>query len=303
MKIAAITITYNDGYKLDEWYNLYLEYKNDIYKHIIIDNGSSAVYLSQVKKKFTNSIVVERSINGGTTAAYNDGILLALSDSEVDSIMLIGNDMKIDGKSVNSLHKFLFVDIHLGIVSPVVFKKDSDKIESVGCFVSWNLYLKEPFVDEQISNIDLDKIEVETVAGGMNLAKRKFYENIGLQDDNLFMYSDEADLGMRVKNSQYKVAVTMNSFAWHQHINPQGRSIRLPYSAFLIGRNKIYLGYKHFGVIRAWIIFLFHLYTFTKGFILKIGNKHQILYQLFFLIGSICGVLRLKRNFNFITKG
>ena len=31
MKIAAITITYNDDYKFDEWYQHYCEYKDELF--------------------------------------------------------------------------------------------------------------------------------------------------------------------------------------------------------------------------------------------------------------------------------
>lgn len=302
MKIAAITITYNDDYKLKEWYDHYLEYGSQVYMNIIVDNGSDEIYLKQVKRLFSDSIIVERTKNGGTTAAYNDGIRIALADPNVDSILLIGNDMRIDNNGIKVLHDFLYSDFLYGMVAPVILEKNSFKIESLGCFVAWNLYLKEYFIGNSIADIEEDTFIVETVAGGMNLAKREFYEDLGLQDEDLFMYSDEADLGLRIMKSKYKAAVTKKSLAWHEHINPNKRNIRLPYSAFLIGRNKIYLGYKHFGFMRAFIIFCFHLYSFTKGLLLKIGSKQQRQYQLYFLFGSFCGILRIKRNFNFIVK-
>lgn len=49
MKIAAITIAYNDGYKFKEWCQWYEEYKDEIAIHIIVDNHSVPKYLQQVK--------------------------------------------------------------------------------------------------------------------------------------------------------------------------------------------------------------------------------------------------------------
>ncbi len=44
MKIAAITVTYNDDYKFDEWFQHYSEYKNELSQHIIVDNGSNKAF-------------------------------------------------------------------------------------------------------------------------------------------------------------------------------------------------------------------------------------------------------------------
>lgn len=130
MKIAAITITLNDDFKFNEWYEHYIDYKDELYKHIIVDNGSSKEYLKQVKAKFTDSIFIERKTNGGCTIAYNDALKLALEDPQVDAIMLIGNDIKLPKGNLTKLYEYLFSDDKLGMVAPVLFFKDSQKIES-----------------------------------------------------------------------------------------------------------------------------------------------------------------------------
>ena len=103
MNIAAITITYNDGYKFKEWVEHYQEYKSELYLHIIVDNGSEDEYMAQLKSTFTDSIIIERGKNGGCTHAYNDGIRYALNDKHVDAIMLIGNDIKLSVHGVKGL--------------------------------------------------------------------------------------------------------------------------------------------------------------------------------------------------------
>ena len=48
MRVAAITITLNDDYKFEEWCKYYEEYKDEIYLHIIVDNGSKPTYISNL---------------------------------------------------------------------------------------------------------------------------------------------------------------------------------------------------------------------------------------------------------------
>ena len=61
MKVAMITVTYNDSYKFKEWCQWYEEYKSEIDLHIVVDNGSEKDYLNMVKDYFTNSIIIERN--------------------------------------------------------------------------------------------------------------------------------------------------------------------------------------------------------------------------------------------------
>jgi len=300
MKIAAITITYNDSYKLKEWVNYYNEYKDDIYLHLIIDNCSEPNYINEVEKSFPNSTIIKRNVNGGTTSAYNDGIKYALADGNVEVIMLIANDIRLELGGGQKLFDFLNSNTSYGMVAPVLLVKDSLIIEVLGSSISPFLYMIPQNYGKNVNNVLFYKQETDSVMGGMNIAKREFYEKVGIQDENLFMYSDEVDMGLRAKKAGYLLAVTNEVKCWHQHINPDGRNIRKPYSAFLIGRNKVYLAYKHFGNAKALFVFFFQLFTFLKSIFNSLNSYSKFQFQLYFLLGSICGILGIKKNFEFI---
>ncbi len=177
MKIAGITITQNDGYKFKEWCEHYEEYKDSLYLHIIVDNNSDPEYLAQVKYYFKDSIIIERTTNGGCTGAYNDGIKEALKDKEVDSIMLIGNDIKICTKDVLTLFRFLHTNERYGMVSPVLLSPNSDVIECYGSQLNLLGIDKRPFVGLRLNDPSLPPFrEAEYVTGGMSLSSREFYE-------------------------------------------------------------------------------------------------------------------------------
>jgi GT2 family glycosyltransferase len=291
MKVAAIVVTFNDDYKIKEWEENYQLYKDEIFLHIIVDNGSNINYLKTVEKTFKNSHIIKRSFNGGSTSAYNDGIKFALSVPEVQAIMLIGNDIRLERGGISILSDIISSDSQLGMIAPIILKKDSEIIESFGCEISKYLYLSEKEFNLPIDKLNCDFKIVESVAGGMNIAKREFYEKVGLQDEVLFMYSDEVDMGIRAKKSNFKMAVTKKVKAWHQHINPKNQTYRHPYSAYLIGRNKIYLGYKHFGKLKAIRIFFHHLFLVLKSLKSIIRNHEIRRRQLYFIRGSFNGLL------------
>ena len=251
MNVAAITITYNDDYKFTEWLGHYQEYKDELYLHIVVDNHSCEEYASKLRTFFPCSKIIRRSSNGGCTYAYNDGIKVALADKNVDAILLIGNDIRLPAGELTKLYHFLYRDEGLGMVAPVVLKKDSEVIESVGCFISRYLFLKEPYVD--------------------NL---------------LFMYSDEVDMGLRAKKLGVNLAVTTEAKAWHQHLNAGGGKHRMFYTSYLMGRNKVYLAKKHFGFWRSAEQLAFHSFLFFKGVVGNVFHKEKLMHQLYFIRGS-----------------
>jgi GT2 family glycosyltransferase len=290
MNIAALVITYNDDYKLKEWVEHHQVYKNELYKHIIVDNGSNPVYLKMVENAFPDSIIIKRTSNGGCTGAYNDGIRHAVSDKKVDAIMLIVNDIKLEEGAIQALSEFLFSKEEFGMVAPILLAKDSQLIDDFGCEVAKTLYMNPYDVGKNISDVEVISRTVASVTGGMNMAKREFYKKVGLQDEKLFMYSDEVDMAIRAKKEGFKMAVTREVKSWHQHINPNNGNNRSVYTFYLIGRNKMYLARKHFGILRVFYVFGFLLWRVAFTLAFGIFDSHRWRQQSYFFWGILNGL-------------
>lgn len=301
VKIAAITITQNDEFKFKEWVEHYKEYKDEVYLHIIIDNNSKQNYYDMIKKNFVKSVVIRRSTNGGCTMAYNDGIRLALKDNNVDSVMLIGNDIRLPKGNLTILHNYLFSDKMLGMTSPIVLKKDTNEIECYGCGLTRFSEMKPLCKGNRFQDVTQIEKYVSLLPGGMNLAKRELYETVGLQDENLFMYWDEVDIYIRSKKAGFLMGVTSRSVSWHQHINPNGLNVRPQYVGILIARNYIYLARKHYGKYKA-LYFAFYMFLLgTINIIRKINDRNVVHYFNGYYKGINRG-LRMNMNNDFIPQ-
>lgn len=303
MKIAAITITYNDDYKFNEWFQHYSEYKDELYLHIIVDNNSNKEWLKKVQETFTESHIIQRTSNGGCTGAYNDGIKYALSVSEVDAIMLIGNDVRLKMGASTILYDRLFKEFKMGMIAPIILKKDSMIAEDFGCNISKALIMEPHGCGLNLQSVNESINYCEAVAGGMNLSKREFYETVGLQDDNLFMYSDEVDMGLRAKKCGFTMAAISEAISWHQHINKVTNSNRRDsYTAYLYSRNKVYLSKKHFGFKKVAYVFLYYLLKSIKNVILSMvirrkNNLDNYNYHFYMLLGCLMGLVgNMKPN-------
>lgn len=244
--IALLTLTRNDDYKLQEWYNHYLEYKNENFLHIIIDNGSTEQYVKRIKELFVDSVIIELGYNGGCTGAYNAGIKYALKNTNVDTISLIGNDIKISADALSTLYEMLHSQNEYGMIAPVLLNRTG----TIDCYGEHldrkNMNLVVLNKNAKVEDVP-EVLLTETLPGGCNLAKREFYEKVGLQDEKFFMYADEVDMGIRGERAGFKFVTTTKAKAWHMHINPPGQVNRNPMAAYLMGRNHIYLARKLFG--------------------------------------------------------
>jgi len=297
MKIAAITVFCNEDIRLKYWVDYANQYINSIHLHIIINNGEEE-YSRILEANFPSSIILHSS-SKSLTKAYNLGIKFALKDILVDSVLLIANDIKISSESILKLHHFLNSNPKLGMVAPVILQKDSNDVETYGANINeltykFNHLYKGTILSDLKSNIQI----TDGVPGGMNLAKREYYENIGLQDEKLIMYADEIDMGIRAKKFKYIMAATSDSIAWHQHIDRSANQIRPPLSGFLISRNSIYLAYKHTTIIYVLTTFFSWFYEAVKinlGAHLKNKSIDHKTYCYYFLLGTIYGLLKVAR--------
>lgn len=245
MKVAALTVTRNDDYKLEQWVEYYKQYKDGIDYHIIIDNASSETYLNNIKKIFCDSIILERKENGGLTAAFNQGIEYVFQNTDADAILILVNDVKISKESIDILKTVLQSDSSYGMVSPLLLKKDSMIVEDFGNSISNELALIGYCVGMDIREVKEEIRLCDAVPGGVNLATVQFYKNVGLQDEKLFMYSDEVEIGIRAKKFGYKMVSVACAASWHQHVNPTAGGYRHPYSSYLMARNKVYIAKKN----------------------------------------------------------
>jgi GT2 family glycosyltransferase len=300
MKVAAIVVTYNDEYKISEWFAHHQIYKDELYKHIIVDNGSNPKYIELLRTLFPESDIILRKTNGGSTAAYNDGIRRALEDTNVDLIMLIANDVKLEKDGVTKLSEEL-LRTKSGMISPILLDKDSMIVSDYGCKISKNLYMIPLDEGKEFCEYGIKgSVKSEAVTGGINLSSRLFYEKVGLQDEKLFMYSDEVDMGIRAFRLGFDIYCSNKILSWHQHINPPKSILaRQPFSAYLIGRNKVYIARKHFGFVKVIRVFSYQIWKSTIGFIKSVLllNKEASVYYYWMNIGAWFGFFgNMKQN-------
>lgn len=246
-KTASVTVSYNDWNQINNWKKYYEEYKGVLDYHIIVDNNSDIEFKNLLKKTFPNSLIIERNKNGGVTAAFNDGIKFCMNAKNIDYIMLICPDIYIDAISILKIVKKLDAEIDLGVVAPILLDNNG-KIELYGGNISkfFSPIYHYKGLNQSFKLLPKE-IDSPFIPGGICISKKSVYEKVGLQDENLFMYSDEVDWMIRVRKKGIRSIFIKDSKAFHNHINDENDIYRSDLAYFLINRNIILLAWKHSG--------------------------------------------------------
>ena len=308
MNIAAVTTFYDsDLDQLEAWAGFYADYADLLTQHIIVDNDSRPDYMARVRERFPNSTVVSRTANGGTTGAFNSGIVCALENPSIDAVLLISADIRLPKISLLQMSGLLASAPDIGVVGGVVYCADTvNQIESYGGTVR-----KDGFIltYNYPNCLDLsvvpDVLEVDVIPGGINLAKREVYERVGLQDERLFMYCDEIDWDHRVRLAEYRLLVTKKAQAWHEHnTRPVANTRSRKLARFYDNRNHVYLVGKYYGRARASIYLLRSLLPYPRRVAGALLHDPRALWDTIIpqIAGGVYGLLGLMGRRSIFTR-
>jgi len=181
---------------------------------IVVDNGSTDNSL-KILDQFSDVLemeVIKNSENLGFAKAANQGIRMA--DSEI--VALVNNDAFLDERWLEEIVKVCKSDKSSGIFASKILFPDG-RINSAGHIIYRGLAVMERgFLEKDFGQYDFDCY----VAGACAAAaayRREMLEEIGLFDEDYFMYNEDVDLSLRAILLGWKVRFVHKAVAWHLH--------------------------------------------------------------------------------------
>lgn len=195
---------------------------------IIVDNASPNNSYEILSKKYNsvhNVDVISACQNGGYGAGNNFGARYAIDNYNVDTIAVINPDVIIPNKDfINSLYNKLWSCNDYGIIGGGVI--NMGKFDINRC--CWNIPTAIKAVTSHYIKSSNKKscafkssgngiIETECVAGCFFMIKAELFSDIGMFDENVFLYNEENILGIKLKEKGYKAVVSLGDFYYHNH--------------------------------------------------------------------------------------
>ena len=194
------------------------------YEIIVVDNASTDDSVAMLKKDFKNVKVIAQKTNNGFSAGNNVGVRQAVGEY----IMLLNSDTEFVGEVLTPLVELMQQKKEVGVVTPKLIFPDGklDPGSHRGLPSVWNsltyfMGLEKRFPQTRLfggyhqSWKDLDQIhQVDVVSGASMLIRKKVWQQVGELDERFFMYAEDIDYCLRVKQA-----------GWQVYYNPRSKVI------------------------------------------------------------------------------
>jgi len=175
----------------------------------VVDNGSTDGSVAAIREKFPRVRLVENQVNLGFARANNQAISL----SSGEYLLLLNPDTKVKDEAIPQMLSFMNAHAKAGLVGGQLLNADESKQNSIANFPSLatellNKSLLRWLFPEKFPGKERDypgPVEVESVIGACMLVRRKAVEQVGLLDEEFFLFLEETDWCYRIKKAGWEI--------------------------------------------------------------------------------------------------
>ena len=249
--VSIILVCWNNKSYLEpclkSLYEADLQFRFEI---IVVDNGSTDGSQAMLEEKFPGVRIIQNDSNVGLSKASNQGI--EVSDSKY--ILLLNNDTIVNGPSLNSMVAFLDSHPDAGASGGRLLNPDGSFQAGYAVFSTlWEEILIATRLGEfnkkgYPSHFDTNQITaVGWLSSACLLLRSTALDQVGLLDEEYFIYGDEADLQYRLNQSGWKVYYLPEATTIHYG----GRSMDRWRRRKMVYRGKMLFYKKNYGFLRS----------------------------------------------------
>lgn len=257
-KAGIIIVNWNGKRFLSNCLNAVKNQNYTNFQIYLVDNGSNDNSIVFVKKNFPEVKIIELDKNYGFARANNIGIKQALEDEKIQYIVCLNNDTIVQNDWLRNLIETAESQKNIGAVTSKAYFKGGRVIQNAG--LVWT-YSAHPFNNFKHRNgsIGYGYTDIQTpelcndteifIAGGVApLYKRKVLEEIFERDneffdEHFFAYTEDYDIGFRIRKLGYKCYLSANAKLIHLHSQTGGKAS--PFKAYFCTRNAILTAIKN----------------------------------------------------------
>lgn len=248
-KVAILLVLFNEEKHIERLAKSIL---NQSYKEISVyafDNNSVDSSASLLLKYIPNAKIIHSSENLGFAGGNNIIASEAIKNNE-ELLFILNTDMELDHNCISVIVEF-FSDSGVIGAGPIVFFGNEDgKTQNVQCYADKSDFSKAATNTlYKGSNLKLEELPetvfVNALHGGCFMIRSCIVSEIGLFNEDNFMYNDETDLAYRLSKINGKLIVTKNARSWHFHDWNKKNKAGYYFQYYYINRNKFLFFYRY----------------------------------------------------------
>jgi GT2 family glycosyltransferase len=202
---------------------------------IVIDNSGA----QRVKAQGGRVRVISNDRNVGFGAAINQGIRA----SEAQYIATLNDDAVADPQWLDKLVKAAESRPAAGMWASEVRLKDTGTLDSAGMLIAIDGSSKQRGHGEPPESF-ANATEALCPSGSAALYRRKMLDEIGLFDEDFFLYCEDTDLGLRARWAGWECAYVPGAMVEHRYSHSAGGAS--PLKAYYVERNRLCTVVKNF---------------------------------------------------------
>lgn len=218
---------------------------------IVVDNGSSDNSVAQIRAAHPDVTLIETGANLGYAGGNNVGINQALAVG-AEAVCILNNDVTVEPDFLSPLIAVLQDQTDVGVATPLVAEQieSGSHVWALGSAVNWRTaavtrqHASEPVASWRQQT----PFEVEIASGSAMLVKSEVFQRVGLIDEEFFLYYEEVDWSLNVRQSRYRVLAVPSSVVWHTVSASLG--VTSPVIDYYMLRNHLYLIDRHWSGLR-----------------------------------------------------
>jgi len=259
--------------------SLYDSKQNLSYQITVIDNGSGDKTCEFLEEEYPQVLIIHNERNLGFSKGCNQGI----SQAESRYFLILNNDTKVMNGALERLVQFMDDNPEAGLAAPKLLNPDGSTQMSV-CMEYTDL--KYAFFGGFRLIYPLNKLvkpmalpleeygrvrEVAWVTGTCMVVRKEILDDVGLLDENIFMYMDDMEWCYRIRKMGWKVFFVPDAIVIHHKHHSSRHQLQEVFKQDYL--SKKYFIQKHKSKKKATLFTLFTL----VGSMLKLP-LHSITY-------------------------
>ena len=279
--LSIVLVCWNNKAYLDpclkSLYDTGMRHSFDI---VVVDNGSTDGSQQMLAEKYPEVKLIQNDSNLGLGKASNQGI----EATQGRYILLLNNDTIVNGAAFDAMVDFLEQHSKVGAVGGKMLNPDGS-VQS--CYNYFSTLAEEFLIATRVGELFrpgypsvMNGNEIRSVdwlTSACLMVRRATLEQVGLLDENYFIYGDEADLQYRIKKAGWEIYYLPDATTIHYG----GRSMTRWPRRKLVYRGKMLFYKNHYGVLKTFLLrVMLGIVSFIKmlywGFVYLLPGKQDL---------------------------
>ena len=240
--MTAIVLNYNGHGFVTESVRSLLEQDFDDIEVVVVDNASVDGSAEEIEATFGDRV---RLLRASRNLGFGAGNNLAIRRARGRYMVLLNNDAVAAPSFVGELVKAAEADKAIGMVAAKVLQySQRDVIDTVGHL------LYPDGLNRGRGRLERDEGQYDGCStalfpsGAAARYARRMLDDVGLFEECLFLYGDDAELGLRGRVAGWGCALAPRAVAYHHYSRSAGAYSSL--KAFYVERNRVLVLFRTF---------------------------------------------------------